>query len=37
VVVETTLEGQRYRFSIAPEGALIVGIPAEEPRPIRER
>ena len=37
VLVETTLEGQRYRFSIAPEGALIIGIPAEEPRPIRER
>ena len=37
VAVETRLDGVRHRFTLAPDGALVVGIPLEDPRPIRER
>lgn len=37
IAVETRLNGVRHRFTLAPDGAVVIGIPLEEPRPIRER
>lgn len=37
IAVETRLDGVRHRFTIAPDGAIVIGIPAEDPRPIRDR
>ena len=37
ITVESRIGGVRHRFVFEPKGAIVIGIPAEEPRPIRER
>jgi hypothetical protein len=37
ITVESKIGGVRHRFVIDPKGAIVIGVPAEEPRPIRER